>query len=321
MHFLIRLLKEWTLPIAMISGTLAYFAFHYLSILNPIKPAVWYFVDHVTPLLIFLQLFLTFCKVEIPELKPQKWHFRLLAFQILASLAITAALLLLPMNPTYHTIFEGALVCLICPTATAAAVITDRLGGSASRVTSYTLLSNLMAALLVPILFPLVHPQAGTNFLAACWLILSKVLPLLLFPFLLAVLVRRYLPGLHKQLLKYTPSAFYLWAIALTLVCGQTVRSLHQSSAPSSVMWCIALVALGCCALQFLIGKKTGSQFDDRMTAGQALGQKNTILAIWMAYSYLTPLSSLAPGTYVLWQNIFNGYQLWKKDKGAKSKS
>ena len=29
-------------------------------------------------------------------------------------------------------IFEAAMVCLICPTATAAAVITGKLGGSAS---------------------------------------------------------------------------------------------------------------------------------------------------------------------------------------------
>ena len=84
-------------------------------------------------------------------------------------------------------------------------------------------------------------------------------------------------------------------------------------------MWLVAGAALLSCVLEFAIGKKTGSQFGDRMTAGQALGQKNTILAIWMAYTYLTPLSSLAPGTYVLWQNLFNSYQLWKKGRSSKS--
>ncbi|MEO4837844.1 transporter, partial [Bacteroides uniformis] len=39
----------------------------------------------------------------------------------------------------------------------------------------------------------------------------------------------------------------------------------------------------------------------------------NTVLAIWMAYTYLNPLSSVGPGSYVLWQNLFNSYQLWKK--------
>ena len=53
----------------------------------------------------------------------------------------------------------------------------------------------------------------------------------------------------------------------------------------------------------------------DRISAGQALGQKNTVLAIWMAVTYLNPLSSVGPGSYVVWQNIFNSYQLWKKRK------
>ena len=45
------------------------------------------------------------------------------------------------------------------------------------------------------------------------------------------------------------------------------------------------------------------------------MGQKNTILAIWMAQNYLDPLCSIAPAAYVLWQNIINSIQLWKKGK------
>lgn len=61
--------------------------------------------------------------------------------------------------------FEGAMVCLICPTATAAAVITGKLGGSASSLTTYTLLSNLLAAVVVPLVFPWVEPHADVTFL------------------------------------------------------------------------------------------------------------------------------------------------------------
>jgi bile acid:Na+ symporter, BASS family len=45
------------------------------------------------------------------------------------------------------------------------------------------------------------------------------------------------------------------------------------------------------------------------------LGQKNTVLAIWMAVTYLNPLSSVGPCSYVVWQNIINSWQLWKKRK------
>ena len=84
---------------------------------------------------------------------------------------------------------------------------------------------------------------------------------------------------------------------------------------PASVKILIALAGLFACAVQFLLGKKIGTHYHDRISAGQALGQKNTVLAIWMAYTYLDPVSSLAPGSYVLWQNIINSYQLWKKRK------
>ena len=44
-----------------------------------------------------------------------------------------------------------------------------------------------------------------------------------------------------------------------------------------------SFVALVACCLQFFLGKTIGSIYNDRISGGQALGQKNTILAIWMA--------------------------------------
>ena len=215
----------------------------------------------------------------------------------------------------YKEVFEGAMVCLICPTATAAAVITGKLGGSASSLTTYTLLSNVLAAIVVPLMFPLVEPHADITFIVAFLKILSKVFPLLLCPFFLALLFRYWLPKVHQLLLGLRDMAFYLWSIALAIVTAQTVRSLVNSDAAVSIEVLIALAGLFTCALQFYLGKRIGSRYSDRISAGQALGQKNTVLAIWMAYTYLDPLSSVGPGSYVLWQNIFNSYQLWKKRK------
>ena len=102
---------------------------------------------------------------------------------------------------------------------------------------------------------------------------------------------------------------------ALAIVSGQTVRSLVNSDAPVSVEILIALAGLITCCLQFFWGKRIGGHYNDRISGGQALGQKNTVLAIWMAYTYLNPLSSVGPGSYVLWQNLINSWQLWKKRK------
>ena len=313
---MMRFLKDWTLPIAMAAGAGGYFLFHYAGFLAPLKPAVWVAVDILTPSLIFIQLFLTFCKIDLKDLRLTKWHWIILAFQAVSALVMAAVLILVPMNEVYREIFEGAMVCLICPTATAAAVVTDKLGGSAARITLYNLMSNILAAVFVPVVFPLIEVHSEMGFFPAFLKIkiLSKVFPLLICPFLLAVLLKYIWSKAHDFFKARAGIAFYLWAVALSLAIGQTVRSMHNSTAPAAVLWMIAGAALLTCIVQFWFGKRTGKALGDTITAGQALGQKNSVLAIWMAYTYLNPISSLAPGTYAVWQNIFNSWQLWRKN-------
>ena len=311
---MMRFLKDWILPIAMAAGAGGYFLFHYAGFLAPLKPAVWVAVDILTPSLIFIQLFLTFCKIDLKDMRLTGWHWVILAFQAISALVMASVLIFVPMNEVYREIFEGAMVCLICPTATAAAVVTDKLGGNAARITVYNLMSNILAAVFVPVVFPLIEVRAVSGFFPAFLKILSKVFPLLICPFLLAVLLRYVWPKVHDFFRARAGIAFYLWAVALALAIGQTVRSMHNSTAPAAVLWMIAGAALLTCIVQFWFGKRTGKALGDTITAGQALGQKNSVLAIWMAYTYLNPISSLAPGTYAIWQNIFNSWQLWRKN-------
>ena len=293
---MLKFLKNWTLPIAMLVGAVGYPLFICLSFL--------------TPALIFTMLLLTFCKVSPSDLRPKVLHLWLLLIQIGGALAVY--LLLCPFN---KIVAEGAMVCIICPTATAAAVITSKLGGSAASLTTYTLIANIGAAIAVPILFPLIEANAEVSFLQAFLMILSKVFPLLICPFLAAWLLERYLPRVHRRLLSYHELAFYLWAVSLAIVTAQTLYSLLTEPADGWTEIWIAIAALVVCCLQFFLGKTIGSVYNDRISGGQALGQKNTILAIWMAHTYMNPLSAVGPGSYVLWQNIINSYQLWKKRK------
>lgn len=309
---MIKFIKNWTLPISMLIGTLAYLMFAKLSFLAPVKPYIHSFVSFITPWLIFAQLLLTFCKIDFKELKPKLWHLWLLLIQGFSCVLASAVLLLVPMGELFVGIWEGMMVCLICPTATAAAVITGKLGGNAATLTTYTLFSNLLGAIMVPLVFPLVEPHEGLTFWSAFLKILSKVFPLLLAPFFVALFLKHYLKTLHRWLMDHSGMAFYIWAFALALVMGQTARSLINSDASA---WLVALGGLFTCVVQFFFGKRIGSMYNDRISAGQALGQKNTVLAIWMAAAYLHPLATIAPGSYVLWQNIINSYQLWKKRK------
>ena len=83
----------------------------------------------------------------------------------------------------------------------------------------------------------------------------------------------------------------------------------------------IALFSLVACSAQFLLGKVIGQRYNDRIAGGQALGQKNTVLAIWMALTYVHPIASIGPASYVVWQNIINSWQLWKKNKRDRVKA
>ncbi|MBP8776592.1 MAG: transporter [Bacteroidaceae bacterium] len=293
---MLKFFKNWTLPIAMTVGAMGYPFFIKLQFL--------------TPYLIFTMLLLTFCKVAPRDLKLDKLHFWLLLIQLLGAIGIF--LLIAPFN---KVVAEGAMVCIICPTATAAAVITQKLGGSAAHLTSYTLLGNLGTAMLVPILFPLIEPHNGLTFWQAFITILSKVFPLLICPFLLAWALKEWAPRIHDKLLHLNGAAFYIWSVALAIVTGITLNSLIHDTDNALTQVLLAVAALATCVLQFALGKKIGTVYDNRISGGQALGQKNTLLAIWMAQTYLVPVTSLAPGTYVIWQNVINSFQLWKKRK------
>ena len=235
---MLRFLKNWTLPIAMLIGTLAYLVFAKWSFLAPAKPYVNSFVSIITPWLIFAQLLLTFCKIDLKELKPKRWHLWLLMIQGFSCALTAGVLLCVPMGELSKGFWEGMMVCLICPTATAAAVITGKLGGNAATLTTYTLLSNLLGAVMVPLVFPLVEPHEGLTFWVAFLKILSKVFPLLLAPFFVALFLKRYVRNVHRWLMEHSGMAFYIWAFALALVMGQTARSLINSDLSA---WLVAL--------------------------------------------------------------------------------
>ena len=125
-----------------------------------------------------------------------------------------------------------------------------------------------------------------------------------------------FIPSAHKVLKSHQSISFYLWSFSLTIVVGKTVSFIMQQDSKNyGEEFLIAFAALLLCIGQFAIGRWIGRRHGETIAGGQGLGQKNTILAIWMAQVYLSPLSSIGPAAYVLWQNSINSWQLWKKRK------
>ncbi|MDY5387945.1 MAG: transporter [Muribaculaceae bacterium] len=310
---LIRFIKEWTLVISILVGVLAYFVF----IAIPFPPAVHHFANQtvsiVQPLLLFSMLFLTYCRINPHDLRLCRWHLWVLALQAGFFIALAIILIFLPAGDL-RIILEGAMLCLICPTATAGAVITGRLGGNINNITTYTILINILVSILIPTFVPFVHPNPELGFVNSSLLILGKVFPLLLLPLISAFLLRFISPSLTEKFANRSDLSFYLWAVALALAITVTTRSImHADLKLSTELW-LVVVSLISCALQFWLGRKIGYRYNDTITAGQAFGQKNTVLAIWMGYTFFTPITSIVGGFYSIWHNIVNSYQLYRHE-------
>ncbi len=283
------------LPIAMVGGAVFY-------------PWMGY-VTFLSPYLIFVMLFITYCKLKISDFKPDKFEVTLLAVQMI--LAAVAYGVIFLWN---RTLAEGVFICFFIPTATAAPVITSMLGGSISKVATYSLLCNAVVAIAGPLVFAAIGDHPEITFLDSFKLILVQVFPLILAPLALALILRYLFPHIHSKIVGMQQLSFYLWAISLCIVVGSCVSFAIQRWEPSLTvtMILLAIGALIACLIQFKIGRVIGGRFGDKVSGGQGLGQKNTVLAVWLALAYLNPISSLAPAAYIAWQNIINSWQLMR---------
>ena len=309
-----RFLKDWSLPLSMIAGCSAYFLCQGLELSKDVKEAIVESVAYVQPTLIFCMLTLTFCRIRLQDMRLKGWQWWLLAFQA----GIAALLCLLHQmveDETSRVFLQSTMLCFLCPTATAAAVVTAKLGGNVGSLTAYTMLINLMAAVLISAFVPLVNPAGELSFGLSFWMIIKKVFPLLIFPLFLALIIRRISPTLLRFLTSIPDLPFYLWLISLSLAIAVTTRILVHAEVTLLLCLLILTGSLVACIMQFLVGRLVGKHYEEAVTAGQACGQKNTVLAIWVGYTFLNPLTSVAGGFYTIWHNVFNAWQLYRRNK------
>lgn len=288
-------IKTLMMPIAMLVGAIFYPWMEYVTFLSPY--------------LIFCMLFITYCKLTPHDFKPDKFEVSLLCVQMLLCGCAYAATFF-----WNRTLAEGLFICFFISTATAAPVITSMLGGSISKVATFSLMSNAVVAIIGPLIFAAMGEHPEISFLESFIIIIQKVFPLILLPLALALAMRKFTPQLHSYVLNKQQISFYLWCVSLIIVVGSCVSFAINNWTPESTitMTLLALGALVACLSQFYIGRKIGRHFGDAVSGGQSLGQKNTVLAVWLALTYLNPIASIAPAAYVAWQNIVNSWQLMK---------
>lgn len=289
------------MPLAMVAGAL------FCNGVNALEAMTG---NMIAPSMIFLMLFFTCCRVDIRRMRFTSLHLWLLIIQIAGSLAVWFAL-----SRFNIVVAQGAMMCVLAPIAMAAVVIGGMLGADIEIMAVYTLLCHLVTAFVAPFVLRL----AGGGE-CSLGMILSKVAPLLILPFVAGQFCRLVLKPVGRWVVNHSYLSFYVWLVSLIVIMGRTTAFIIAQGEGQFVKETVmAAVSLAICLCQFAVGHWLGKKYGDRAAGGQMLGQKNTVLAVWMAQTFLNPVSSVAPTAYIVWQNIVNSWQLYraeqKKDK------
>ena len=307
-------MKKFIKTYALFISMMIVIIFH--SVFVDISFITKYFMDDpitditfLTKYMLFVMLLIVYCKVSVRQIQFKKWHIYLGLFQFLSCLFIYFVLYNID-----ESVAAGALICLMAPTATSAPVITSLLGGNVAGLITYSITTNLLIAIMAPLFLALMGAHGmneSLTFAYSFWVIAQKVFPLVLGPFILSIILAKFFPKVHQFLKEKQGISFWMWTIALVLLMSRTTTDLMTMDVSYRIgAVAIAGVALFTCLLQFGVGRYMGAKYHNKIASGQALGQKNTILAIWIAQTFFSPMVVVAPATYVLWQNLVNSIQL-----------
>ncbi len=267
----------------------------------------------VVPYLIFSILLLNFAAVDLKKLRMTALDGWLVAFQIVVSLG---GYLLIKYLASDETLAQGLLIGVLCPVASSVVVISSILGANRATTTAFTIIGNLMVAIVAPIYFSFIGLHQDMPFWDSFMLIFGKIAPVIALPYFIGLALQKFAPHIKGGLSRFKDWTFYLWALALLITLGQTIDYIYQSGAHyiSTLIW-LGIISAIICAVQFIFGKWLGAHYGDRIAGGQLLAQKNTCVGIWMANTYLNPISSVFLAFYSIWQNLFNSWQMWQHDR------
>ncbi len=287
-------IRPYVLPIAIVLGLLLH---RWCALLAPAVPFV-----------IFAILLLTFTAVDLRSLKFRPLDLWLMLFQVVVS---TGCYLLVKLLFGNEVVAEGVLIGVLCPVASSVAVISCLLGANRATVTTYTIVGNLMVAVVAPVVFTLIghHPEMGLW--KSMLLMFTKIGSTLALPFFIALALQLWWPKANAVIGRINIAGFYLWATALLLTLGQTIDFIfiHGEGNWYNIAW-LGGLSLLFCVIQFGTGRLIGRRYGNRIGGGQLLGQKNSAFGIWMANTFLNPLASVFLAFYSIYQNVFNAWQM-----------
>ena len=260
---------------------------------------------------LMLLLFFSFLDIRIEKEIIRKIHFVILAAIILAAVAIY--FLLKPIN---IALAETAFITAIAPTAIAAPVIISLKNGKVEFVTFSLLLNNITIALLIPFLLPLLM-NSGADI--SVGKILFPIIVTLSVPLAAVQIIKYFLPKVWKKFIGWKDSSFYILIMNIYIATSDASNYIQSELITNiEIIFLIALVSALLCVLFFTLGWFIGGK-EFSAEASQSLGQKNNAFTIWVSLTFMSPLTVLGPVFYVLVQNIYISWELYKHHSPSKA--
>jgi len=234
-------------------------------------------------------------------------HYKILAINILLPISLYLGL------KSFHPLLaELAFVLTIVPTAAAVPVIAEMMKADIGITTGSLLLTTPIIALLLPFLLSFLLSIGGD--ISAVNLVLP-ILAVVFIPMVLSQTIRLALPKLGAQLSKWRFISFPLFLLNIFIACGNASYFIQQNFAEvgGELFW-IAGVTVLLCLLNFRVGRFIG-RTENPLAYELALGRKNTMIGLWLALTYFSPMVALGPICYIICHNIYNSYQMWETER------
>ncbi|MEG8989379.1 hypothetical protein VJY32_06325 [Ignavibacteria bacterium 4148-Me] len=252
-------------------------------------------------------LFFSFLDIKVKKEIISRKHFIILGITIFIALLFYSGIKIFN-----ESLAQTAFITAIAPTAIAAPVIISLRKGKVEFVLFSLLLNNIVITLLIPFLLPIIINNTADISIGKVFV---PVIITLSIPFALAQLIKIISPIIWKKLIEWKDTSYYLLIINVYIATSDASNYIqNELTGNIQIVIYIAVISALLCILFFSIGWIIGGK-DFRAESSQSLGQKNNAFTIWIALTFMNPITVLGPVFYVLYQNIYISWVLYRHNK------
>jgi BASS family bile acid:Na+ symporter len=213
------------------------------------------------------------------------------------------------LKPFDKNIAEAVYITVAAPTAIAVPVVISLLKRNIEYSIISLLFTNFIIASILPFTIPYLLKVSGDLSIID---IMIPVATVFLIPFVLAKIIKRFFSEISSRLIRYKDYTFYLLVMNVYLASSKASNYIsNEMTASLSILFFIGIIIFVVCIFQFGIGYLIGEK-TYKLESSQCLGQKNNGFTIWVALTFISPIAALGPVFYIVFQNVYISWQLYR---------